>query len=217
MLRPPTLDDLRASSATFTSLGDVDRATRELWAVTGRRLDLAVPGHRDALLTWLNAWGCRIRLPRPGESTPFQDSIGAWWEEWAGALPSRPLHRLTDSDVRRLGEAHASLAALPVTAGVPIRRLSSTAAAKALFALRPQTVMPWDAAIALALHGARDGDAFARHQALGREWSRSLLAGTGLTESRLTAAARRPGSTLARLLDEYCFVHITYAGRHASS
>jgi hypothetical protein len=215
VLPPPTLEDLRATTAVFASLGDVDRATRELRGVTGRRLDLAVPHHLDALLEWLNAWGCRIRLPRPGEPTPFQDSIGAWWEEWGAALPTRPLDRLTDRHVRHLGDAHASLAQVPATIGPTPRTLGSTAAAKALFALRPRTVMPWDAAIARALHGARDGDAFVRHQALGRDWSRALLGATGLTETRLTAAAGRPGSTLARLLDEYCYVRITYAQRRA--
>ena len=73
--------------------------------------------------------------------------------------------------------------------------------------------MPWDAAIALALHGARDGDAFARHLRLGREWARALLAETGLTESNLVAAAGRPMTPLAKVLDEYCYVRITYARR----
>lgn len=213
VLQAPTLADLSAACETFASFGDVDRATRELRAAAGPRLDLAAASHRDALLTWLNAWGCRIRVPRPGEPRPFQDAIWAWWTAWGGALPARPLYRLSDKDVRRLGEAHAALAALPATAGATVRRLSSTAAAKALFALRPRTVTPWDAAIALALHGARDGDAFARHQALGREWSRALLATTGLTEARLALAVGRPGATLARLLDEYCYVRITYARR----
>ena len=213
MLPTPTLADLRAAAGTFTSLGDVDRATRELRATTGRLLDLSIDAHRDALLAWLNAWGCRIRTPRAGEPRPFQDNIAAWWETRGGALPTRPLHRLRDSDVSRLGEAHWSLSELPATAGVAPRTLSSTAAAKALFVLRPRTVMPWDAAIAVALHGGRDGEAFARHQVLGREWARALLAETGLTEPRIAAAAGRPGESLAKLLDEYCYVRVTYAGR----
>jgi hypothetical protein len=213
VLLAPTLAELRVAAATFASLGDVDGATRKLRAATGTHVDLALATHRDALLAWLNAWGCRIRTPRVGEPTPFQDSIAAWWEEWRDALPTRPLTRLTDADIARLGTAHASLAALRITAGARPRTLSSTAAAKALFALRPRTVMPWDAAIALALHGARDGEAFARHQRLGREWASALLVETGLTESRLAVAAGRPGMSLAKLLDEYCYVRITYEGR----
>ena len=73
--------------------------------------------------------------------------------------------------------------------------------------------MPWDAAIALALHRARDGDAFARHQTLGRDWASALLLETGLTASRLAAAVGRPDMSLAKLLDEYCYVRITYEGR----
>jgi hypothetical protein len=99
----------------FTSLGAVDRSTQELRDATGRDLDLGVPSHRDALLRWLNAWGCRIRTPRPGEPRAFQDNIAAWWEEWGGALPSRPLSRLRDREIARLGAAHSSLAALPAT------------------------------------------------------------------------------------------------------
>lgn len=213
MLAAPTLADLRDAAASFAFLGDVDRATRELRAAAGRQLDLAVPAHRDALLRWLNAWGCRIRTPRPGEPTPFQDAVGAWWAEWGPTLPTRPLGRLRDGDIARLGDAHASLAALPVTAGTPVRTLASTAAAKSLHALRPRTVMPWDAAIAFALPGARDGAAFARHQALGRAWTRSLRAETGLTGAQLAKAVGRSGATLAKLLDEYCYVRITYARR----
>jgi len=213
VLSAPTLDDLRAASATFTSLGAVDRATRELDDVTHGALDLANPGHADALLRWLNAWGCRIRIPRQGEATPFQDAVGAWWAEWGGAMPSRPLARLGERDIARLGAAHDALSALPVTAGAPVRSLASTAAAKMLFALRPRAVMPWDAAIALALHAARDGNAFARHQRLGREWASAILAGTSLTERQVSVAVGRPGATLAKLLDEYCYVRITYRGR----
>jgi hypothetical protein len=213
MLERPTLVALREASTVFTSLGAVDRASLELRARTGSSVDLAVPGHRDALLRWLNAWGCRIRTPRPGEPAPFQDNVEAWGRRYVDALPTRPLARVRDADIAVLGTAHAALAALLVTAGPTVRTLGSTAAAKLLFALRPRTVMSWDAAIARALHGARDGDAFARHQELGRNWASTLLADTGLTEARLTAAAGRPGISLAKLLDEYCYVRITYARR----
>jgi hypothetical protein len=215
VLAAPTLADLRAAVATFSALGDVDRATRELRAATGPRVDPALPEHGEALLAWLNAWGCRIRLPRPGEPTPFQDGLAGWWAEWGGTLPRSTLAQLRDPQVERLGEAHASLAALTATGGPRPRTLSSTAAAKTLFALRPRTVVPWDAAIAVALHGARDGNAFARHQRLGREWAMALLDETGLAEPQLAVAAGRPGASLAKLIDEYCYVRITYAMRSA--
>jgi hypothetical protein len=67
----------------------------------------------------------------------------------------------------------------------------------------------------VALHGARDGNAFARHQRLGREWAMALLDETGLAEPQLAVAAGRPGASLAKLIDEYCYVRITYATRSA--
>ena len=66
----------------------------------GRRLD-RVPAHRDALLAWLNAWGCRIRTPRPGEPTPFQDSrralVGGVGRRVARAAAPPPPRRATSS------------------------------------------------------------------------------------------------------------------------
>ncbi|MET7403486.1 hypothetical protein ABZS66_59445, partial [Dactylosporangium sp. NPDC005572] len=111
-----------------------------------------------------------------------------------------------------LGAAYAALAAAP--AG-PSRTLGPTAAAKALYALRPDTVMPWDAAIAATLHGARDGAAFTRHLTLGRAWAAALVAETGVEDAALPAFLGRPGVSLAKLLDEYTYVFVTL--QHDSS
>jgi hypothetical protein len=69
--------------------------------------------------------------------------------------------------------------------------------------------MPWDMAIARRLHGGRDGAAFAGHLRLGREWGRQLLRETGWDETRLAAELGQPGASLARLLDQYCYVSFT--------
>jgi hypothetical protein len=91
--------------------------------------------------------------------------------------------------------------------------MGATASAKALYALRPATVMPWDLMIAERLHGGRDRAAFAAHLRLGRSWARQLLADTGWDEPRLAAELGQPGATLARLLDQYCYIRFTLVGR----
>ena len=114
--------------------------------------------------------------------------------------------KLTDAHVRALASAFDDLRVAEVA---PRRTLGSTAAAKCLYVLLPRAVMPWDEAIADALHGARDGAAFASHLALGRRWARDLLAERGLDERRLLAALGRPRSSLARVLDEHCYIRYT--------
>ncbi len=180
----PTLDDLRAAAAVFAR------------SANAPALNLSRAADREAALTWLNSWKCRI--PR----TPlFGDQIARWWK--ASHLPALPsLVAASDDDISAVGVAFGQLAEIDLGR----RRLGSTAAAKLLYALRPNGIMPWDAAIATQLHGARDGDAFAAHQRLGRRWARALLTGTGLNETDLALHLGRPGVSLAKMLDEYAFL-----------
>jgi hypothetical protein len=193
-----------------------DRASAGFRATTQPRVDLAVPAHADALLRWLNAWGCRIAAPQPGGERLFEIALGGWWERWGGPLPSdaRTLAGLDDAAIDCLVGAFADLAPLVVARSRAghARTMAPTAAAKALHALRPAAVLPWDDTIARTLHGARDAPAFAAHLRLGRRWAQALLDETGLDEPALLDRFGRPDATLAKLLDEYCYTRFT-AGR----
>ncbi len=207
----PTVAALAHSVAVFTGFANVDRAERQFATDTAARPDLGRLDHRSALLRFLNAWGCRIRLPRPGEPDLFDTGIAAWWGTFSPTLPRPSLDRLSDAAIRRLVAPFDALAAVRVT---PARTLGSTATAKALYALRPRSVLPWDAAIATTLHGGRDGAAFARHLMLGRDWANALLAelgsrGRSVTAAEAPALLGRGGVSLAKILDEYTFVTIT--------
>ncbi|MFF4330227.1 MmcQ/YjbR family DNA-binding protein [Streptomyces sp. NPDC048387] len=204
----PGLARLRAAAGVFGAFPGVDRSWLALRADTAPGLDLSGAAHRAALHRWLNAWGCRIRYPREGEPDLFGEGLARWWSRH-GDLPAARLAALGDREIARLAAAYGELAALPVGR----RSLGPTAAAKALFALRPETVMPWDAAIAQHLWGSRDEAAFARHLTTGRSWARAALAESGgLDEAELAAELGRPGLPLAKLLDEYLYVTITHRG-----
>lgn len=204
----PGFDGLRAAAEVFAAFPGVDRSWHALVADTAPGIDLADPAHRTALHRWLNAWGCRIRYPREGEPDPLDAGLASWWARHA-PLPGAPVAGLTDREIGVLAAAYADLAALPLGR----RSLGPTAAAKALFALRPRSVMPWDAAIAARLHGARDERAFGRHLRTGRAWARAALAESGLDEEALTAALGRPGLPLAKVLDEYLYVTLSHSPR----
>jgi hypothetical protein len=82
-----------------------------------------------------------------------------------------------------------------------------------MYALRPEAIMPWDAAIAVHLYGARDGAAFAEHQRRGRRWASLIVAEAAATENELPELVGRPTVSLAKLLDEYLYVTFTMSGR----
>ncbi|MHA6757403.1 hypothetical protein [Streptacidiphilus sp. PAMC 29251] len=208
----PDLAGLTAAVSRFAAYGRPDRSWAELQRRTEPGLDPSLAGHRAALLAWLNAWGCRIRYPRPGEPNVFDQGLADWWSRFGGRLPAADVSMvgLSDQDIARLGECYAGLTAMPAAAlAKGVRPLGPTAAAKLFHALRPRAVMPWDEAIAVRLHGARDADAFAAHQRLGRDWSSALLAEAGLDEPGLAEQLGRPGRPLAKMLDDYCYLVLT--------
>ncbi|GAA1223290.1 hypothetical protein GCM10009665_11950 [Kitasatospora nipponensis] len=204
----PTFAQLRAAAEVFNSYGTVDAGWQRWLAGTASAPDLSRPEHRQELHRWLNSWGCRLRYPREGEPDVLGTGLAAWWQRHAAALPSCSLSELTDAQIALLAAAYAELAALPSSGA---RTLGPTAAAKALYALRPAAVMPWDAAIAAALHGGRDGAAFDRHLRCGRAWARAVVTESGLDERRLPAEVGRPTVALAKVLDDYLYVTITAA------
>jgi hypothetical protein len=160
---------------------------------------------------WLNAWGCRIRLARDGERDVFDVGIARWWRQERDALSdiSAPLAMLADEEIEALAKAFAALTSTTVAT---TRTMGPTGSAKLLYALRPATVMPWDQRIAEGLHGGRDAKAFADHLRLGRSWASGLLATSGLDETHLVASLGRDGASLAKVLDEYCFVRYARRG-----
>ncbi|MEU5711640.1 MmcQ/YjbR family DNA-binding protein [Streptomyces flaveolus] len=203
----PTMAELRLLAQVFAAYPGVDRSWLELRGPAAPALDLGDPDRRTALHRWLNSWGCRLPYPREDEPYPLGEGLAAWTDRHP--LPDTPLAGLTDPEIDTVATAYGELARLPVRFPPRPRSLGPTAAAKALYALRPHTVMPWDAAIAGELYGARDGAAFARHLRTGRAWARAVLAESGLSADALVADLGRPAVTLPKVLDEHLYVTIT--------
>lgn len=210
-LASPDLRSLRSAVAAFGGSAGTGNSSAEPGQATPLELDPSLPEHRRALLSLLNAWGCRIRYPRPGEVDLFDLKVGEWWTRWYDAMPDTEtsLAELTDEMITVLGECYADLAATPVGQAGRVRSLGPTAASKLLYALRPRAVMMWDEAIARRLHGARDAAAYSGHQRLGRAWARRLLAEAGLDEKSLAVTLGCPGRSLAKMLDDYCYLRFT--------
>ncbi|MER7460413.1 hypothetical protein [Micromonospora sp. NPDC126480] len=214
----PTVKELRAAVDRFVGDAGPDRSWLRLQEQTAPAIDLAVPGHRRATLVWLNAWGCRLRYPRPGEEDPYDSGLAGWWGRWGDRLPpaGTTLVALPEESIPALGAAFADLAGIRVGAGPRGRSLGPTAASKLLYALRPAALPPWDEAIARILHGRRDGDGYAAHLRLGREWAARLLAEAG-DERALADTLGRPERSLVKMLDDYWYLTCTRGVGSASS
>ena len=211
--REITLDAVRAGVSMFAASYGVDASDAGLASEADGEVDLSLVERRRALHRWLNAWGCRIRYARPGEPDLFDAGLAAWWGRRRGDLATvtGPLSDLSDDQITCLSVAFEDLSSLPIarTVAGTDRTMGPTAAAKALYALRPRAVMPWDLMIAERLHGGRDEIAFGAHLRLGRDWARQLLRDTGWDEPQLAAELGQPGASLARLLDQYCYIRFT--------
>jgi hypothetical protein len=210
----PTITSLHAAVTAFGADGSPDKSWLTFTAATIPDVDFSLAAHRKAAHIWLNAWGCRIRYPRAGEPDVFDAGLAGWWSDWCGAVPpaSVAMVDLSDDQLAGLGDCFAALTAITAAQTRSVRSLGPTAAAKLLFALRPRTLMPWDEMIAQRLHGTRDSLAYVAHQRLGRTWGRALLAEAGIGEDELCERLGRPGRSLAKVIDEYCYTTYTRGG-----
>jgi hypothetical protein len=181
---------------------------------TGGTVDLSRPAHRALLLDWLRRWGCRNL--RTADDRRTSRALRDWWETWGAGLPGPEvgLHALDDDAVLTASLAYAALAQ---SVG-PRRahgdrlvdvRFGSTAAAKAMFGLRPHAFPPWDAAIRRALGFGEDADSYRRALVRARDGLRQAVREAGVDPAALPALLGRPDSTAAKLIDEHDVMRYT--------
>jgi hypothetical protein len=65
----PHLAQLTEAVTRYARYTKTEQRWAEFRAATAPGPDLSLPAHRQAVLTWLNSAGCRIRYPRAGEET----------------------------------------------------------------------------------------------------------------------------------------------------
>jgi hypothetical protein len=212
---PPTLTRLKSLGAWLATVpvrfDDTLAAAR---SDIGPNPDPSNEAHAKRLRCWLNAWLCRIRYPRDGESDLFVTGLADWWAAYEKKLPdpTGTLAQLTDDELEDLAEAYEALRQVVVSPKRRRRYLGPTAAAKVLYFLRPLAVTAWDATIAWAFGQNRDGDAFRAHLERCRSWAKQIVAEAAaqdITETGIGKAVLRPDSSVAKLIDEYLYEVVT--------
>lgn len=188
-----------------------DTAYAKMREKLGPNPDLSSQEQRDALMTFLNEWLCRI----PEANFPsLKAGLQTWAARWITRLPAagRDIRSLATQERRQIGDAYAALLAL----GQGLH-FQNTAAAKTLHALRPDALPIWDNKIK---------NQFGREQPANAEpgWLYSAFLGEVADEiSELEHDVKRlnrsPGDvlhlvsrecgSLVKLVDEYNYITIT--------
>ena len=124
-------------------------------------LDLNIIDHRKKLITLLNAWRCRLpeevnnlinKLKDKYEVKTYSfgeevknkiiQEIGKWYDSNQNRLPKKNalLWEMTKNDLNCVGEAYEALLSMLIS-------FRPTCTSKILFALRPESLVPWDTSI----------------------------------------------------------------------
>ncbi len=114
-----------------------------------------------------------------------------------------------------MGRAYAAFARSPAAfrvsnhGDIPVS-FGDTAAAKALFAIRPQAVPPWDEPMRRAFGWGRvEAEEYATFLAAVREALFGLADRLRVEPSELPAALDRPASSPVKIVDEFLWIRIT--------
>jgi hypothetical protein len=210
-----TRDQVAAALRAFAAIAGPETSLAVLGDATRPEIDLSVRAHREALLRFLRAWGCRhLRRDDTGRSSR---ALASWWSRFGPTLPPEtvPLTDLDDAQIAALGRAYAALARSPAAFRASSRgdlpvSFGDTAAAKALFAIRPLAVPPWDEPMRRAFGWGRvEPEEYTTFLAAVREALARLAERLRVEPSELPAALDRPTSSPVKIVDEFLWMRVT--------
>jgi len=211
-----TLSKLAIAGLLFRSLTPYNTSLSRLRDATGNRVDLSIKEHRNAVVRWLNDWGCR-HLSENYHKTAA-DSILAWHEAAGSRIleEEKPLWQADHGELSAVSGAYASLrdklGAWLVRDGATLRvRIGPTAASKILFAIRPRALLPWDDAMRTALKQERSLRTYLDYLLSMRDLTLhvdGLCRNHGFGIEDLPQRLERPESTVIELINEYIWVTV---------
>ena len=209
-----TLGKLAVASFLFKSVTRYNDSLVKFRSATGDRIDLTIQKHRDELMKWLNAWGCR-NLSKDQHQVASQ-SVSDWYQTDCAALfnEKTSLWQLEDQEIETAADAYGSL-----KDRIGARRsrygresevhIGETAASKILFAIRPKALMPWDEAMRIAFKCDGSPESYARYLKIIRNLAfhiGDLCRNKGFQIDDLPQELGRPNSTVLALVNEYIWV-----------
>jgi hypothetical protein len=212
-----TLVELAFCCYCYACLTENDKAYFSFIRTTNGIPDVDNPNHRQAVLDWLNDWGCRHFAI--GQHELAAQELFDWHSQFAHTLPAVTIRiwELTDDDFTTLREAYSSLANR--TASLRRRgdsqfrvKFGPTGAGKILFSLRPHSLAPWDEPIRESLGYDGSPTSYIDYLRTINEMLDGLrpeCEQNGFTLNDLPVKLRQPNSSVLKLIDEYYWMTIT--------
>jgi len=183
---------------------DTKKTYEKLREKTNYYCDLSNPSHRQALIKWLRTWGIR-------RITEEQSKVlESWYKQNKNKLPDRDknLWSLCDSDLASIDQAYNDL--------VGKKWIGHTTAAKILFAIKPQALIPWDKRIRDSFLRADVNGSYAGFVKSMRDKVKELCKKHGFEPEHLLKELQgrnlielNPSDTVPKLIDEYDWITIT--------
>jgi hypothetical protein len=207
------LVDLAFACYVYGQLSNYDDSYVRFLEATNRYPNLSIANHRQALLKWLNEWGCRQFALKYHEHASKE--LLSWHNSITSKLVprNRTLLDMTGNELSCAEEAYQSLSERIASYRVVNGRRSAvsfgpTGASKVLFAIRPEAFVPWDISIRDRF-GVPYGEFLRKVRSMLKELETACQK-HGLRLTDLPNRLKRPRSTLAKLIDEYYWITITY-------
>ena len=195
----------------FTSF---NRTYEKFRTLVGGEVNLFDDEHRQHLIDWLNDWGCRQFSLKDHDLASKE--ILSWYKEVQTDLhpDDKKLWELTELELEGISGIYNSLLKRKASQGSRrgqsfSKTVGPTGASKILFALRPESTVPWDDAIRKGLNHGCDGSAYVDYL------KRSLAEIYRLAEScsnngieliSLPGFIKRESATVAQLVGEYFWI-----------
>jgi hypothetical protein len=182
---------------------------------TGASCDLTRAANRNELLTWLNKWGCRIDLKHHRKDA--SDELHEWYKLFGEKLPlvNAKLWELRDDELPACAKLFDSLASKRTSSQRAKTYVKGrpTAAAKILFALRPNVFPLWDRKISeeKGFTGPNGYLGFLKEMRTIALGLKSECERQGIEIDDLPKTVGSSSSNVLKLIDEYNWVTITKA------
>ena len=209
-----SLEELAGYLRRYEQATSYDVSVTRLKAKTGGTADVAILKHRDALIEWLRQWGCR-HLAR-ADHARTSDALSEWYSEFHEVIPDEKtsLLDLSRDELTQSAIAFDQLSQWPAASrrrakGVSEVRFGPTAAAKTLWAIRPNAFAPWDDPIRDALGFSFNDSAYRSYMEQVARHLRGFVERFSIPLDDLPPAVGRPDSSPPKLVDEYYWARIT--------
>jgi len=142
--------ELAFASYIYSGIEDFDKTYKDFLTRIKNDPDMNIKANRQALIDWLNDWGCRNFYIKYHELA--SKGLYEWYQEYGSYLPERTknIWDFKLSDLNTIQVLYDSLTikvasyAEDKNGNIKTNTFGHTPSSKILFALRPKGFIPWD-------------------------------------------------------------------------